>query len=300
MPKKKPKKEIESLAHRVEELAKAYKELPEKTEEDRQKIAELEIEIKRIYDHLKILPPAKDSVSYAQHYDVALQAYKAGMYDKAVKELEPLVMQNPEDHKVLDSLGAAYREKGNLDKALETSEKAAALAPDNPDYHTNLGMVYFKLSRYEEAKQEAEKAIKLSRWMSKERRSAKKLLKETKYRLGLPNRLIEGIEARIGGCEGFINEITKENKKLYSKKDKLPVEAKEMVEGFVSEGKKLVGHYESHKIKLISLRDALFGKGPDEAEKLKPKLDALDEKAKSIGVLYSGLWQRIENYRMSR
>ncbi len=82
-------------------------------------------------------------------------------WSKAIRELGPLLSQNPDDCEVLNDLSKAYRGNGQLDKALEVSKKAVSLAPNNASYVDNLRCIYEKKKQLDKALETAKRAVSL-------------------------------------------------------------------------------------------------------------------------------------------
>jgi len=99
---------------------------------------------------------------------------KQKKHDDAIRLLEILASDKPNEAVFHSNLGVAYMEKGFLDEAIKVFNAAIKVSPDFPDAYANLGLAYKKKGMLKDAKKELEKALLLS----PEHRDAKKTLSE--------------------------------------------------------------------------------------------------------------------------
>lgn len=93
---------------------------------------------------------------------LAVIYYNQKNYDEAIRLLEILATDKPNEAPFHNNLGVAYMEKGLLDDAIIRFNTAIKVAPDYPDAYNNLGLAYKKKGLLKEARQEFEKALQLS------------------------------------------------------------------------------------------------------------------------------------------
>jgi tetratricopeptide (TPR) repeat protein len=91
---------------------------------------------------------------------IGLEYLKAGRYDDAIKELESLTRQKPDDCQAFTYLGAAYAKKGLYDRAIATFQAALRLKSDSPAIHFNLGLAYQCDGFIDQARDEYETALR--------------------------------------------------------------------------------------------------------------------------------------------
>lgn len=95
------------------------------------------------------------------HYELGIQAMKAGDVDTAIVELEAAAHQYQDDYRVFNYLGAAYAAKGRYEKAIGAFKMAEQIAPGVAKIHYNIAQAYEAVGILAEAEYEYEKAIRL-------------------------------------------------------------------------------------------------------------------------------------------
>ncbi len=110
----------------------------------------------------------------------------SGDVEGAIKFIESLIRDNPNDLDALNLLAIAYRLKGDFDEAMRILKKALKIDPNYPETHYHLGLLYYESGNYLKAIEEFYKAIEnyLPRekgWIS----DAYTALGETFYKLGM-------------------------------------------------------------------------------------------------------------------
>jgi outer membrane protein OmpA-like peptidoglycan-associated protein len=92
----------------------------------------------------------KDAPKKAQEqYKEATELLRSQQTDKAIKQLEKLIKQQPNFLNAYWVLGDAYRSKNELDKALQTFEQAAKLAPEQePKVYAAMGSLCMEKKDY--------------------------------------------------------------------------------------------------------------------------------------------------------
>jgi tetratricopeptide (TPR) repeat protein len=81
--------------------------------------------------------------------------------DEAIEVYRFALGKSPADVGLLNKLGIAHANKGQLEEARTFFLKAARLVPDDPKQHFNLGQVYASLKRYDESIEEFRTALRL-------------------------------------------------------------------------------------------------------------------------------------------
>jgi len=104
----------------------------------------------------------------------------------AMRFIESLIQDNPNDIEAYNLLAIAHRLKGDFDKALAILKKSLKLDPNYPDTHYHLGLLHYERGDYIKAIEEFYKAIenylpKEKNWTS----DAYTALGETFYKLGM-------------------------------------------------------------------------------------------------------------------
>lgn len=94
-------------------------------------------------------------------FERAVAYNRAGKYEEALTELQPVLQKDPSQWVVHAQLGVAYAGLNRLDEAVAAYQKAIELQPSEPSLHTNLGQVYVKQNRLEDARKEFETAAQL-------------------------------------------------------------------------------------------------------------------------------------------
>lgn len=109
---------------------------------------------------------------------LAVIYYNQKNYDEAIRLLEILASDKPNEAPFHNNLGAAYMEKGLLDEAIIKFNTAIKVSPDYPDAYNNLGLAYKKKGLLKEARQEFEKALQLSPEHPNARRNLEEIKRE--------------------------------------------------------------------------------------------------------------------------
>lgn len=97
------------------------------------------------------------------HYQIGLDALQKNQLPKAFEELMLAEKIDPEMPEALDTLGYAWRLRGNQKKS-EEYYKRAIRAGSGSISHTNYGSLLIEMKRYAEAKENLEKALKDPRY----------------------------------------------------------------------------------------------------------------------------------------
>jgi tetratricopeptide (TPR) repeat protein len=97
--------------------------------------------------------------SWVAKYDLALANLNAGHPDTAVRILQPLATEQPNNPAVLSSLGATYESAGQLPQALDAYQKAVRADPQNPDRYLDYTRLLMDLDRNDEAMKIVEQGI---------------------------------------------------------------------------------------------------------------------------------------------
>ncbi len=91
------------------------------------------------------LYPETDT-SYAARYARTIAAYKAGQWDQALKMLDALLQEQPDNPYLWELKGQIYFETGRPALAKPAHEKSVALKPDAPLLQLNLGQTLIALN----------------------------------------------------------------------------------------------------------------------------------------------------------
>jgi Flp pilus assembly protein TadD len=83
-------------------------------------------------------------MSAQERYDEAMHLYSMGEYDQAIRGLESILSDEPENFDARLALGMAYYRKGDYARAIEEGHKAEKLKPHEQLVHTNLSLFYMK------------------------------------------------------------------------------------------------------------------------------------------------------------
>lgn len=94
-------------------------------------------------------------------FDRALAFNRAGKYEEALVELQPVLEKDPSQWVVHAQLGVAYAGLNRLEEAAASYQKAIELNPTEPALYNNLGQVYVKMNRLEDARKQFETAAQL-------------------------------------------------------------------------------------------------------------------------------------------
>lgn len=83
----------------------------------------------------------------------------SGDIEGAIKFVESLIKDNPNDLDALNLLAIAYRLKGNFAEAMKVLKRALKVDPNYPETHYHLGLLYYEQENYLKAIEEFYKAI---------------------------------------------------------------------------------------------------------------------------------------------
>lgn len=92
---------------------------------------------------------------------VADRYIERGEYERAVKNLDRVLSNNPNSYDALLNKGICISELGNNIGAIDYFSKAASISPDNPLVYYNKAESYMRLERYAEALDDYNEALKL-------------------------------------------------------------------------------------------------------------------------------------------
>ena len=103
-----------------------------------------------------------DSIGAATNtatYSAALKAVVNGQYEKAVELFTEAIRQAPEDYRLYNDRGVAYKRAGDLERAMADYAKALELKPDFTNALNNRGLVYLLKGEYANAVADFRKAL---------------------------------------------------------------------------------------------------------------------------------------------
>lgn len=110
----------------------------------------------------------------------------SGDIQGAIKFIEPLIKDNPNDLEALNLLAIAHRLKGDFAEAMRVLKKALKIDPNYPETHYHIGLLYYEQGNYLKAIEEFYKAIE--NYLPRERSwisDAYTALGEAFYKLGM-------------------------------------------------------------------------------------------------------------------
>jgi tetratricopeptide (TPR) repeat protein len=122
-----------------------------------------------IYLNLRKLELAEDYLKKALGYDPLSPKYHyllgftysiSKQWDKAIKEFEVALRQQPEEAEYLRGLGWATWSAGDKGHGLEYLKRAIGLAPDSVNILTDLAVIYMRNGHLDTAQKYAERAVK--------------------------------------------------------------------------------------------------------------------------------------------
>lgn len=90
--------------------------------------------------------------------------YEAGQYQEAIKEFELALHKDPFYAQCEVNLAYACRAMGFHDRAIKEAENALANNPDLPDGHRVLGLIYLDRRQFDKAEAEFKAALELVEW----------------------------------------------------------------------------------------------------------------------------------------
>ena len=127
------------------------------------------VSIGDIYLTLRKLEPAEDYLKKALGYDplnpkchylLGFTYSISKQWDKAIKEFEISLRQQPEEAEYLRGLGWAMWSAGDKGHGLEYLKRAIGLAPDSVNILTDLAVIYMRNGHLDTAQEYAERAVK--------------------------------------------------------------------------------------------------------------------------------------------
>ena len=95
------------------------------------------------------------------HYNAGIAYTQAGLFDRAIRELQKALLTSRDEGMIYFALGNAYFGQGKYEKAAGFYQEALSRHPDFSDAYFNLGVSYGKLNRFEEAKRALLEALRL-------------------------------------------------------------------------------------------------------------------------------------------
>lgn len=109
------------------------------------------------------------------HYNAAIAYTHAGLFDKAIQQLNRALLTTQDEGMVHFALGNAYFGQGNFEKAAEEFQETVRDHPDFADAAFNLGVTSAKLNRKKEAREALHRALELDPEARDIRRELEKL-----------------------------------------------------------------------------------------------------------------------------
>ncbi len=97
------------------------------------------------------------------HFDIGVDALRSGNLPKAFDELMLADKILPHQPHILDTLGNAWRMRGDLNKAEQYFKKALRYG-DQPSIHTNYASLLLQMGRFSDARAEIAKTLKDPRY----------------------------------------------------------------------------------------------------------------------------------------
>ena len=94
--------------------------------------------------------------------DSIMALYSNGEINDAIKHVETLINDYPQESKLFNINGACYSSIGDLDNAIENYKKAITLNPNYAEAHFNLGNTYQDLNQFNDSVSSYNKAIALN------------------------------------------------------------------------------------------------------------------------------------------
>lgn len=90
---------------------------------------------------------------------VALNDFRAGRYESALKNLEQARLKAPQDRQVHYLLAVVLIERGQYQRAVESADAGLAVAPDDPELLNARGIARLRDRRYDEAIRDFQSAL---------------------------------------------------------------------------------------------------------------------------------------------
>jgi len=94
--------------------------------------------------------------------DSIMALYSNGKFNDAIKDVEALIDDYPQDSKLFNINGVCYSSIGDLDNAIKNYKKAIILNPNYAEAHFNLGNTYQDLDQFNDSVSSYKKAIDLN------------------------------------------------------------------------------------------------------------------------------------------
>lgn len=115
------------------------------------------IQVKKIIEFKTNNDPIKNYYKqpnfYSPEISLAIENYKIGNYEEAIRNLLKTLQTNPSPDIYL-KIGSLYLLKNETTKAIESYQKGIELAPKKPEIHFNLGIAYYLNNNKKEAYRE--------------------------------------------------------------------------------------------------------------------------------------------------
>lgn len=105
---------------------------------------------------------AEESMKAASAYDRAVALNKAGRFQQALGELQPLLEVDPEQWVVHAQIAVALIGLKRYQDAEAATKRAIEFNPSNANLYNHLGQIYISMGRIEDAKHQFETAAQLS------------------------------------------------------------------------------------------------------------------------------------------
>ncbi|MBI5568314.1 MAG: tetratricopeptide repeat protein [Desulfomonile tiedjei] len=94
------------------------------------------------------------------HYRLGLRAVEAGDARKAVDLFSRAITANPNDHRLYNDRGVAYKRSGDIDRALSDYNRSLEIKPDYANALNNRGVAYLQQGEYDKAIVDFNEALK--------------------------------------------------------------------------------------------------------------------------------------------
>lgn len=106
-------------------------------------------------------PPIPVSPEIRADFSAAMDSAKSEEYEKAIKLLEKVIAQMPNNPVPYINLAMVYNKMQNLPLAEENLKKAIKIDPENPVANNEYALLYRKTGRFVEARQTYEKILEI-------------------------------------------------------------------------------------------------------------------------------------------
>jgi tetratricopeptide (TPR) repeat protein len=104
--------------------------------------------------------------NYLAHLNLGVDLAAQGEYQKALRELDASIEENPDQAHARNSLGGVLYTVGRKDEAIEQFTQAIRLAPQDAEPHSNLGNALVDAGRPDDAIRELNTAVRLNPGMA--------------------------------------------------------------------------------------------------------------------------------------